>query len=62
LGSLLRIGGPILPAGAGISPAATVATLLAEAALNGTAGRHIVTSRMIARAADGLVRKGNMDT
>jgi uncharacterized protein YbjT (DUF2867 family) len=53
LGSLLQTIEPILPAGARISPAATVAALLVEAALNGTTGRHVVTSRMIALAARG---------
>ncbi len=52
LGSLLRIVGPVLPAAARISPAATVAALLVDAVLHGTAGRHVVTSRMIARAAE----------
>jgi uncharacterized protein YbjT (DUF2867 family) len=52
LGSLLRIVGPVLPASARISPAATVAALLVEAALNGTAGRHVITSKMIALAAE----------
>jgi uncharacterized protein YbjT (DUF2867 family) len=52
LGSLLRIAGPVLPASARISPAATVAALLVEAALNGTAGRHVITSKMIALAAE----------
>jgi uncharacterized protein YbjT (DUF2867 family) len=56
LGSLLRTIGPILPAIARISPAITVAALLVEGALNGTAGRHIVTSRMIALAAEGRLR------
>lgn len=55
LGSLLRIVGPVLPAAARISPAATVAGLLVEAALTGTAGRRVVTSRMIALAAEGGV-------
>lgn len=52
LGALLRIAAPILPAGARTSPAATVATLLVEAALTGGPGRHIVTSARIARAAE----------
>ena len=52
LGSLLRIVGPVLPAGARISPATTVAALLVEAALHGPQGRHVVTSRTIALAAD----------
>jgi uncharacterized protein YbjT (DUF2867 family) len=51
LGSLLRIAGPALPPAARISPAATVAALLVEAALNGAPGCHVVTSRMIALAA-----------
>jgi uncharacterized protein YbjT (DUF2867 family) len=62
LGSLLRIVGPILPASARISPAATVAALLVEAALHGTAGRHLVTSRMIALAAEGRVGIRTTDT
>jgi len=52
MGSILRIVGPLLPAGARISPATMVAALLVEAALNGTTGRHVVTSRMIALAAE----------
>jgi uncharacterized protein YbjT (DUF2867 family) len=55
LGSLLRIVEPILPAGARISPAASVAALLVEAALNGAGGRKVVTSRMIALAAGGRI-------
>ncbi|TXC71146.1 NAD-dependent dehydratase [Sphingomonas ginsenosidivorax] len=51
LGSLLRIAGPVLPPAARISPAATVAELLVEAALNGAPGCHVVTARMIALAA-----------
>ncbi len=53
LGSLLRMVGPVIPAGARISPAATVAAMLVEAALDGTAGRNVVTSKMIALAAEG---------
>jgi uncharacterized protein YbjT (DUF2867 family) len=53
LGSLLQAIEPIRPAAARVSPAATVARLLVEAALNGTAGRHIVTSQTIALAATG---------
>ncbi len=52
MGSLLRVASPILPPAARISPAATVAALLVEAALNGAPGCHIVTSRTIALAAD----------
>jgi hypothetical protein len=62
MSSLLRIVGPILPAGARISPAATVAALLVEAALNGSAGRHVVTSSMIALAAEGCARSRKTDT
>jgi uncharacterized protein YbjT (DUF2867 family) len=62
LGSLLRIVGPMLPTSARISPAATVAALLVEAACNGTAGRHVVTSRMIALAADSRARVRKTDT
>lgn len=56
LGSLLRIAAPILPPGARISPAATVAALLVEAALNGSDGRHVITSRRIALAAEDPAR------
>ena len=53
IGRLLRIVAQILPVGAGISPASTVAALLVEAALHGRAGRHVVNSREIALAAEG---------
>lgn len=62
LGTLLRIVGPVLPASARISPAATVASLLIEAVLNGPPGRHVVTSRTIARAADAPGRMRNSGT
>ncbi|MBY8821841.1 NAD-dependent dehydratase [Sphingomonas colocasiae] len=51
VGRLLRIAAPILPAGARISPAATVAVFLVDAALNGSPGKHIVTAARIATAA-----------
>lgn len=51
MGPLLRMAAPILPASARISPAPTVAALLVEAALTGEAGRHVVSSATIARAA-----------
>jgi len=50
-GAILRVAGPLLPASARISPAATVAALLVEAAIGGGAGTHVVTSRDIALAA-----------
>jgi uncharacterized protein YbjT (DUF2867 family) len=50
LGALLRVAGPVLPAGARISPATTVAALLIEAAVTGPAGHHIITSKTIALA------------
>lgn len=51
MGRMLRIAGPILPASARISPAATVAQLLIEAALGGQRGTHVITAADIARAA-----------
>ncbi len=48
---VLRIAGPILPAGARISPASTVAAFLVEAAIGGAPGTHLVTSADIAIAA-----------
>lgn len=50
LGRLLRVAAPILPAGARISPASTVAALLVEGALRGSPGRHVIGSAEIARA------------
>lgn len=50
-GALLRAAAPILPAGARISPASTVAALLVEAALGGGKGKHVVTAADIAAAA-----------
>jgi len=50
-GTILRVAAPLLPAGARISPAATVAALLVEAAIGAGAGTHVVTSRDIALAA-----------
>jgi uncharacterized protein YbjT (DUF2867 family) len=52
IGLILRIAAPILPASARISPAATVAALLVEAAIDGDAGQHIITSADIAAARD----------
>ncbi|WP_404337673.1 NAD(P)H-binding protein [Sphingomonas sp. MMS12-HWE2-04] len=52
IGRVLRIAAPILPAGARISPASTVAAFLVEAALAGAPGRHIVGPAQIARAAE----------
>lgn len=51
LSTLLRILAPVLPASARISPASTVAAMLVEAAIAGAAGRHVITSAAIARAA-----------
>ena len=60
LGSLLVALGPVLPAAARVSPAETVAALLVEAALPGTAGRHVVTSGMITlTAVGGILRRGS---
>lgn len=53
IAAVLRRSGPILPASARISPAPTIAALLVDAALRGAAGRHIVDSAAIARAAEG---------
>jgi uncharacterized protein YbjT (DUF2867 family) len=53
MGRVLRLAAPVLPAGARISPASTVAALLVEAAMDGGPGRHIVTSRDIALAPGG---------
>ncbi|CAN5362912.1 NAD(P)H-binding protein [soil metagenome] len=54
MGLILRIVAPILPASARISPAAAVAALLVEAAIDGGAGQHIITAADIAAAADTL--------
>jgi uncharacterized protein YbjT (DUF2867 family) len=51
MGRVLRIAGPILPASARISPAATVAQLLIAAALGGQPGDHVIGAADIARAA-----------
>jgi uncharacterized protein YbjT (DUF2867 family) len=51
IGAILRITAPILPAGARISPASTVAAILVEAAVAGGAGIHRVSSTDIAIAA-----------
>lgn len=48
--AILRTLAPLLPAAARISPAATVAALLVDAAIAGADGVHIVTSRDIALA------------
>lgn len=55
IGPLLRIAAPILPAGARISPASTVAALLVEAAIEGKAGRHVINSAEIAVTAEGCL-------
>jgi uncharacterized protein YbjT (DUF2867 family) len=52
LGVLLRIAAPILPASTRISPAQTVAALLAEGALAGRPGRQVIRSNEIARIAE----------
>jgi len=49
LEKLLRIAAPVLPASARISPAATVARILVEAAIKGKDGSHLVNSAQIAR-------------
>jgi uncharacterized protein YbjT (DUF2867 family) len=54
LGAVLSRVAPILPVGARISPAASVAAFLVEAALTGRPGKHIVSSAQIARSAEGL--------
>lgn len=54
MGRVVRMAGPILPAIARVSPAATVAALLVEAASGGGTGTHIITSADIAVAARGL--------
>jgi uncharacterized protein YbjT (DUF2867 family) len=51
MNTVLRLAEPILPVAARISPAATVAALLVEAASGGVTGTHIVTSADIAVAA-----------
>ena len=53
LGPLLNIAGPILPASARTSPAATVAALLVEGALRSGPGRHVIGSAAIALVAEG---------
>jgi len=52
VGALLRVAGPLLPAGARISPAATVAALLVDAAIAGKPGRHVIDAASIARIAE----------
>lgn len=52
MATLLQFASPVLPASARINPAATVAALLIEATLAGVAGKRIITSAEIARAAD----------
>jgi len=52
MASVLQLLGPVLPASARINPAATVASLLIEATLSAVAGKRIITSAAIARAAD----------
>jgi len=50
MGRLLRFAAPLLPASARVSPAATVAALLVEAAIAGEMGTQIVTPADITRA------------
>jgi uncharacterized protein YbjT (DUF2867 family) len=50
-GAMLRLATPVLPAIARISPAVTVAALLVEAAINGQAGTHVISSGQIATIA-----------
>jgi len=52
VGALLRLAGPILPASARISPGATVAAMLVEAAIAGEPGRHVIGAGAIARTAE----------
>lgn len=51
MGNVLRIATPLLPAIARISSAATVASMLVEAAINGDSGKRILTSSNISAAA-----------
>lgn len=51
MGAILRITAPILPVGARVSPASTVAAILVEAAVAGRAGIHRVSSADIVVAA-----------
>jgi len=51
VGSVLRAAAPILPAGARVSPAPTVAAMLVEAAVSGRPGQHLITPAAIARPA-----------
>ncbi|MDI1296303.1 MAG: NAD-dependent dehydratase [bacterium] len=51
VGRILRMAAPILPMSARISPAATVAAFLVEAAIQGGAGTSVMTSADIACAA-----------
>ncbi|MDI1295566.1 MAG: NAD-dependent dehydratase [bacterium] len=50
-GGLLQIATPLLPLGARISPASTVASILVEAAIDGAPGTHLVRAADIAAAA-----------
>lgn len=52
VGTILRAVAPILPASARISPASTIAAFLVEAAIDGGAGKHLVSAADIAIAAD----------
>jgi uncharacterized protein YbjT (DUF2867 family) len=52
IGALLRVAAPVLPAQARISPAATVAALLVEAAIAGDPGTHVISAADIATAAE----------
>lgn len=49
---LLTLAAPLLPPAARISPAATVARLLVDAAITAADGRHVVTAADISRASD----------
>jgi uncharacterized protein YbjT (DUF2867 family) len=51
-GIALRIADSILPAGARINPASTVAALLVEGVLDGAPGKRIITSAEIVRTAE----------
>ncbi|MET0371761.1 MAG: NAD-dependent dehydratase [Sphingobium sp.] len=53
MGRLLGLAAPVLPAAARINPAATVAALLVEAAIDGAPGKHYLTSADIVRSAAG---------
>lgn len=52
VGSLSHAAASLLPAGARISPASTVAALLVDAVVDGDPGKHIISAAAIARAAE----------